>query len=143
VRKRIKSTNFKDVEVLYLNNVLSIPILIVFSFIAEDWTTSSLSRNFPLEGRSFLLSVMAFSGAAAVFISYTTAWCVRTTSSTTYSMVGALNKLPVAASGILFFGDSANMGSITSIAIGGLAGILYAVAKSQQAKLAAERISPR
>lgn len=39
----------------------------------------------PAEGRSFLLFAMCFSGAAAVFISYTTAWCIRTTSSTTYS----------------------------------------------------------
>jgi hypothetical protein len=30
----------------------------------------------------------------------TTAWCIRTNSSTTFSMVGALNKLPVAASGV-------------------------------------------
>jgi GDP-mannose transporter len=46
----------------------------------------------PAENRTFLLSAIAFSGAAAVFISYSTAWCVRTCGSTTYSMVGALNK---------------------------------------------------
>ena len=33
---------------------------------------------------------MIFTGAASIFISYTSAWCVRATSSTTYSMVGAL-----------------------------------------------------
>jgi hypothetical protein len=46
----------------------------------------------PAENRTFLLAAIAFSGAAAVFISYSTAWCVRTCGSTTYSMVGALNK---------------------------------------------------
>jgi GDP-mannose transporter len=33
-------------------------------------------------------------------------------------MVGALNKLPIAASGILFFGDSATFGNITAIIVG-------------------------
>lgn len=92
---------------------------------------------------------MCFSGGAAVFISYTTAWCVRTTSSTTFrcvallsatkrsadvinSMVGALNKLPVAASGMVFFGDPVTVGSVSSVLTGFIAGLVYAVAKSAQ-----------
>ena len=61
---------------------------------------------------------MAFSGGAAVGISFATAWVIRTTSSTTFSMVGALNKLPVAASGILFFGDPASFSSVSAIVLG-------------------------
>lgn len=38
----------------------------------------------PEASRNFLLSAIVFSGAAAVGISYTTAWCIRATSSTTY-----------------------------------------------------------
>lgn len=72
---------------MFYNNLLSIPVLAVFSFLFEDWGSDNLSRNFPLETRTLLLSAIAFSGAAAVFISYTTAWCVRTTSSTTYRFV--------------------------------------------------------
>ncbi|CEG77250.1 Putative GDP-mannose transporter [Rhizopus microsporus] len=63
-------------------------------------------------------------------MSYASAWCVRTTSSTTYSMVGALNKLPIAASGILFFGDPATFGNVTAIIVGFIAGIVYSVAKT-------------
>jgi hypothetical protein len=44
----------------------------------------------PAESRHLLLFAIAFSGAAAVGISYTTAWCVRTTSSTTYRLVMTL-----------------------------------------------------
>ena len=51
-----------------------------------------LTRHSPADNRTFLLLAIAFSGAVAVFISYSTAWCVRTCGSTTYSMVGALNK---------------------------------------------------
>jgi GDP-mannose transporter len=84
MRKRIKVTGFKDWDSMFYNNLLSIPVLAVFSFLVEDWGYDNLNRNFPEETRNLLLFAIAFSGAAAVFISYTTAWCVRVTSSTTY-----------------------------------------------------------
>jgi GDP-mannose transporter len=65
-----------------------------------------------------MIIAMVFSGASAFAMSYASAWCVRTTSSTTYSMVGALNKLPIAASGIMFFGDPATFGNVTAIVVG-------------------------
>lgn len=61
---------------------------------------------------------IALSGTGAIMISYTTAWCIRTTSSTTYSMVGALNKLPLALSGMFFFGDPVTVFSTSGIGIG-------------------------
>jgi GDP-mannose transporter len=61
---------------------------------------------------------MIFSGVSAFGISYASAWCVRTTSSTTYSMVGNLNKLPIAISGLVFFGDPATLSSVSAIMIG-------------------------
>ena len=39
-------------------------------------------------------------------------------------MVGALNKLPVAASGILFFGDPATFANVSSILVGFFAGLV-------------------
>ncbi|WVF65396.1 GDP-mannose transporter 1 [Kwoniella sp. CBS 6097] len=135
MRKRIKVTGFKDWDSMFYNNLLSIPILVVASLVIEDWGTESLNLNFPESNRFLLLFAIAFSGAAAVFIGYSTAWCVRVCGSTTYSMVGALNKLPVAASGILFFGDKASFGNVSAIGVGGVAGIVYAVAKTNQAKV--------
>ncbi|KAF9449945.1 UDP-galactose transporter [Macrolepiota fuliginosa MF-IS2] len=132
MRKRIKATGFSDWDSMFYNNLLSIPVLAVFSLLVEDWRSDNLTKNFPPETRNFLLFAIAFSGAAAVGISYTTAWCVRVTSSTTYSMVGALNKLPVAASGMLFFGDPITFGSVSAVGVGFFAGILYAVAKNNQ-----------
>lgn len=49
-------------------------------------------------------------------------------------MVGALNKLPVAASGILFFGDAATFSSVSAIVLGFLAGLVYSAAKTAQKK---------
>ncbi|KAK7679465.1 GDP-mannose transporter into the lumen of the Golgi [Cerrena zonata] len=134
MRKRIKVTGFSDWDTMFYNNLLSIPVLAIFSIIAEDWGTENLQRNFPEATRNFLLFAIAFSGAAAVGISYTTAWCIRATSSTTYSMVGALNKLPVAASGMIFFGDAVTLGSVSAVAVGFFAGLVYAVAKNNQKK---------
>ncbi|KAH9935876.1 UDP-galactose transporter [Epithele typhae] len=134
MRKRIKLTGFSDWDTMFYNNMLSIPVLAVASIIAEDWGFENLNRNFPPETRNLLLFAIAFSGGAAVGISYTTAWCIRATSSTTYSMVGALNKLPVAASGMIFFGDPATFGSVTAVAVGFFAGLVYAVAKNNQKK---------
>jgi len=119
---------------MFYNNLLTIPVLAVFSVVVEDWSSNNLSRNFPEETRRLLLFAIVFSGAAAVGISYTTAWCIRTTSSTTYSMVGALNKLPVATSGMMFFGDPVTFGSVSAVGVGFFAGLLYAVAKNNQKK---------
>jgi GDP-mannose transporter len=45
MRKRIKVTGFKDWDSMFYNNFLSIPVLIVFSLLAEDWSAASFARN--------------------------------------------------------------------------------------------------
>ncbi len=45
MRKRIKVTNFKDWDSMFYNNLLSIPILLVFSILVEDWSLDSFGRN--------------------------------------------------------------------------------------------------
>lgn len=86
------------------------------------------------EVRSSLVIAIILSGMSSFLISYGSAWCVRCTSSTTYSMVGALNKLPVAASGILFFGEPATTGNVSGIFFGLIAGLLYSYSKTDQAQ---------
>lgn len=134
MRKRIKLTNFKDFDTMFYNNLLSVPILFVCSLLLEDWSAANVERNFPAASRTSLITAIIFSGLNTVGISYTSAWCVRVTSSTTYSMVGALNKLPIALSGLVFFGDPVTFFSVTAILLGFVAGIVYAVAKMQQSK---------
>ncbi|CCE63350.1 hypothetical protein TPHA_0E02580 [Tetrapisispora phaffii CBS 4417] len=130
MRKRIKLTNFKDFDTMFYNNVLALPILIIFSFIVEDWSSENLAQNFS----SDTATAMIISGMASVGISYCSGWCVRVTSSTTYSMVGALNKLPIALSGLVFFDAPKNFLSISSIFIGFLSGLVYAVAKQKKSQ---------
>lgn len=128
MRKRIKVTNFKDFDTMFYNNILAMPILLVSSFIIEDWSSANVATNLSQDS----VTAMVISGLASVGISYCSGWCVRVTSSTTYSMVGALNKLPIALSGLIFFDAPRNFLSILSILIGFFSGIVYAVAKQKK-----------
>jgi len=134
MRKRIKLTNFKDFDTMFYNNLLSIPVILFCSLFLEDWSQANIDHNFPPELRTSLVIAMVFSGLSSVFISYTSAWCVRVTSSTTYSMVGALNKLPIALSGLIFFSAPVTFFSVTAIGLGFVSGLVYALAKVKQQK---------
>lgn len=117
---------------MFYNNVLSIPILLAASVFIEDWSSENVGKNFPTEQRNNLIMAMIFSGLSSVFISYTSAWCVRVTSSTTYSMVGSLNKLPLALSGLIFFDAPVTLPSVSAIGVGFVSGIVYTLAKVKQ-----------
>lgn len=131
MRKVIKKTGFNNWEVMYYNNLLTIPVLILSSLLVEDWSSANLNSNFPAASRNSMVVGMIYSGLGAIFISYSTAWCIRATSSTTYAMVGALNKLPVAILGIVFFAAPVTSGSVLAIFLGFASGIVYTVAKLQ------------
>jgi GDP-mannose transporter len=119
---------------MFYNNLLTIPVLFACSFVFENWTNDNIQKNFPLETRNNLILGMIYSGLATIFISYCSAWCIRVTSSTTYSMVGALNKLPIAVSGLIFFAAPVTFGSVSAIIIGFISGIVYAWAKVRQSQ---------
>jgi len=120
---------------MFYNNLLTIPVLFACSFLFENWTYDNISKNFPIESRKSLILGFVYSGLATIFISYCSAWCIRVTSSTTYSMVGALNKLPIAVSGLIFFAAPVTFGSVSAIIIGFISGIVYAWAKVRQSQM--------
>jgi GDP-mannose transporter len=120
---------------MFYNNLLTIPVLFACSFLFENWTSDNISKNFPIESRNSLMLGFVYSGLATIFISYCSAWCIRVTSSTTYSMVGALNKLPIAVSGLIFFAAPVTFGSVSAIIIGFISGIVYAWAKVRQSQM--------
>jgi GDP-mannose transporter len=117
---------------MFYNNLLTIPVLVVCSLLVEDWSADNLAKNFPPESRNPLLIGMVYSGLVAILITYCSSWCIRVTSSTTYSMVGALNKLPIAVSGLVFFHAPVTFGSVSAIFIGFVSGLVYAWAKIKQ-----------
>ncbi len=122
-------------QAMFYNNLLTIPVLFACSFLFENWSNENIAKNFPIESRNSLMFGFIYSGLATIFISYCSAWCIRVTSSTTYSMVGALNKLPIAVSGLIFFAAPVTFGSVSAIIIGFISGIVYAWAKVRQTQM--------
>ena len=45
MRKKIKTMGFGDWDTMFYNNTLSIPVLLIFSIITEDWGSNNISRN--------------------------------------------------------------------------------------------------
>ncbi|KAF2176248.1 GDP-mannose transporter [Zopfia rhizophila CBS 207.26] len=131
-RKFITSLNFKDWDTMFYNNLLSLPIMIICSLVTEDWSSANLAKNFPAGSRNNLMIGMLYSGLGAIFISYSSAWCIRKASSTTYSFVGYLNKLPLAISGIVFFDAPVTFGSVSAILLGFFSGLVYGYGKMKQ-----------
>jgi GDP-mannose transporter len=121
---------------MFYNNLLTIPVLLICTLFFENWSEENVLKNFPVESRNNQIIAMIYSGLATIFISYASAWCIRVTSSTTYSMVGALNKLPIAVSGLIFFDAPITVGSVSAILIGFVSGMVYAWAKVKQTQTA-------
>jgi GDP-mannose transporter len=45
MRKRMKMSQFKEFDVAYYNNLLSIPVLLIPSLLLEDWSAENLNYN--------------------------------------------------------------------------------------------------
>jgi GDP-mannose transporter len=78
---------------------------------------------------STFLAVATLSCSIGFSISYAALWFLSTTTPTTYSLVGSLNKIPVAVIGIVVFSAPTTPANIASIGVGLLAGVLFVRAK--------------
>jgi GDP-mannose transporter len=61
-------------------------------------------------------------------------WFMSTTTATTFSLVGSLNKIPIAVLGMLLFNAPMNMNNILSVSVGLLAGVIFVRAKALEAR---------
>ncbi|EPZ32602.1 hypothetical protein ROZALSC1DRAFT_28138 [Rozella allomycis CSF55] len=122
MKKKIKNVDFRDFDTVYYNNLISTPIFMFLSLMTENW--NEFMQDYFGDGEYVEMKDKL---AAGIILSYSTAWALRVTASTTYSMVGALNKLPVAISGMLFMKSEkeVNNGGVFSILLAFLSGLLY------------------
>ena len=147
MRGAIRSVGFADFDTVLYNNALSVPLLLLASAVSESWRIKSFDIVDSTSSPVWLALLIAVSAVATFFISFGSAWSIRVSSSTTYrygfinlacvsliiqlyphpsflplscSMVGALNKLPVAVSGMLLFPTERNVSllNILSIVLG-------------------------
>lgn len=134
MRRCIKKIGFQNFDTVYYNNTLSIPVLVLLSVFLDDWKLylNSYYNDGPFVAqRSLLYTVVLLSCFTAFSISYATCWCLKILTSTSYSIAGALNKLPIAVSGLVFFKSERNfsVGNISSIALSFTGGLVYSIAQ--------------
>lgn len=135
MRRAIKTVGFADLDSVYYNNCLAVPVMLGLSLFVDNW--GDFIRQYFGQGpladqRTSLFAGMLASSVSAFMISYSTAWSVRVASSTTYSMCGALNKLPIAISGFIFLASERaafNFGNLASVLLAFGSGIIYSMAQ--------------
>ena len=148
MRTCIKKVAFTDVDTMFYNCLLSIPILTVLSAGMDNWKHALelyFSNDKTPENMQYAVGVFV-SCIAGFCISFSTAWCLRVLSTTTYSVAGALNKLPVSISGLIFFKEERNFsaGNIASILFAFIGGCFYSAGQvAIQRKLSEEIVSER
>jgi len=125
MRLAMKGTKLSEFGNVYYNNVLSIPMVVPIMLLNgldgidsyEYWYDSSF------------IAMAFFGGLSSVGISFASFWTVKATSPTTYSIVGSLNKIPLAILGVLFFKTPLTGLGGASIVIGLLGGVVYSICK--------------
>ncbi|ELQ74764.1 GDP-Mannose:GMP Antiporter (GMA) Family, partial [Trachipleistophora hominis] len=119
----LSSPDYVDTFLLNMEKVSDLAIvhniLIIKAFIGD---LLELSGSAYFDDKVFLFIVL--SGVSVFFVALSTVWCLRSLSSTTLSMMGATNKIIVSMSGV-FLGERIGWIKAVSIAVGGLASILY------------------
>lgn len=107
------------VESVYFTSLLSMPILILMSLSFDKYSNIRIS-----EAHILFIFLSAFT---AYLTSFSTAWAVKKLSSTSYSMVGALNKLFLSASGFIIFNENYDNKKVISLLIGVLSASVYSI----------------
>jgi len=126
VEHTVGRTRMDESSMVLYNNLLSLPPLFVLMYAFGELDT--LWAQPALYDPAFL-SVACLGGLIGFGISYSALWFLSETTATYYSLVGALNKIPVALVGIFVFLEPTNSNNLLSIAIGLGAGVLFVFAK--------------
>jgi GDP-mannose transporter len=144
MKQKIKQFKFKDLDTVFYNSLLSIPILVIISILTEHDEGLILYNKFflntTLESTVELCGLMFAIIVSSLFsfgISFSRAWAVRTSTSTTYryyltyySIVGSLHTLPVVVIGMIFFDNDTTTASVVGVILSFSAAVIYCYAKS-------------
>lgn len=111
-----------EFSMVYYNNLLS--LLPIFALMVAFGEHKVILHQPALSDPIFLL-VATLGGLIGFAISFSSLWFLSQTTATIYSLVGALNKIPVAVLGIVAFQEATNPKNLASIIIGLGAGVLF------------------
>ncbi|KAH9577491.1 Sugar phosphate transporter domain [Trypanosoma melophagium] len=105
---------------VFYNNLLSLPFLFVASLPSLPQVMSSI-LNASIGALISLIS-MIFTGSVMTFAVF---WCMKETSPTTFSVVGAVNKAPLAILGMIVFKQFPTLTGYIGIAMAIAGGFIY------------------
>ncbi|WUR04640.1 GDP-mannose transporter [Vairimorpha necatrix] len=111
-------------ESIFYPNFFSIFLIGILSLSFESLNSIDLSSKVVL----FII----FSSICALLTALTTAQVLISLSSTTYSMLGAMNKILLGFTGFIFVGESINTRKIYSLSIGILSTVLYTYSQTNK-----------
>ncbi|GJQ15488.1 hypothetical protein GpartN1_g7279.t1 [Galdieria partita] len=126
-----KEKKYSSWSKVYHNSILSLFWMIILAFICGEWT--DFGSSFLSSSTAFKLSFV-MSGILGIGISAASFYCIASTSGTTFSFVGSVNKVPVIILGWLIFDTEISFGSWVGVAIGLCASFLFTYANTRTAK---------
>lgn len=116
-----------ELSMVFYNNLLSLPLVLLLA--AGNGELGRLAAEPDLRDARFLV-VAALSAAIGFAISFTSLWFIASATPTIYSLVGSLNKVPIAVVGLVAFHTPWTPANLASIAVGLGAGAVFGLAKS-------------
>ncbi len=117
-----------EYSMVFYNNLLSLPL--IFLVMWGRGELGSVWEQEDLHNPAFLI-VAGLSGLVGFGISFSVLWFLSTTTPTTFSLVGSLNKIPISFIGLLLYESSYSMANLLSISIGLASGVVFVVAKQR------------
>ena len=93
MKKAVTTVSLSKFGMVYYNNLLSVPLLLVVAGVNGEVIRAI---EFPAWDSLGFLATLVISGIVGFALNGAALWCVQATSPSTYSMVGALNKIPLA-----------------------------------------------
>lgn len=157
LRYAMTRTRLSQIGMVVHNNFLSVPLILVvdcelFFCNLETHTNTFCPQKTDLTKQDIpqfaemamttsqmfdmpFTMLFLFNGVVGSLLSLASFFCVQATSPTTFSMVGALNKIPMAFLGVYMFGAKMTLLGACYVGLSMISGALYAVAKVRQQKI--------
>lgn len=122
-----KTGGLSDISKVFYNNLLGLPWLILLILYSNEldlvWTS-------PVVKQPVFLLAITLSGFIAFSVSFFSIKFLTHTTSTTYAMVGSLNKIPTAVLGWIIFRVRTSFINVVSVIVGLFAGVVFVKAKA-------------
>ena len=134
VRQAKKESNLTPTGMSYMNGVLSLPVIVLFSLLTSGWEGVGFLTHpgIVFQANVYKQCLLLLSGGIGCLLGVCVFWCISETSSSTLAFVGALNKLPLTILGATFFETTITAQGWLYILLNLSGGLVYALAKTGQ-----------